>query len=199
MVFKNGCQKEIRMDAKKDKKRFAQVMAALGEVFDSGKDTSALKTEIYFKALAGMSIENIEKAATMIIQTRTVASFPKPAEMIEAIRGTTGDQSAKAWVLIDETMRKYGNYCSVNFGDPKLHRCIELMGGWEYLGKLEENEWKWKRKEFESLYASLPENQGPDYVPGISERVNVAKGYDADPVLQVQGWDERKLIKGPNS
>jgi len=185
------------MDPKKDKMKFAQVMAALGEVFDSSKETSALKTEIYFKALAALSIEEIEKAAVSIIQTRTVASFPKPAEIIQCVRGTEEQQGDRAWVLVDEAMRKYGNYNSLNFGDRRLHRCIEIMGGWEYLGLLDEKEWKWKRKEFGSLYASLPVNEGQEYVPGVSERSNLAKGFDAEPVLQIGNGKAAKMIEDP--
>jgi len=172
------------MNLKKDKMRFAQAMAALGEIFDAGRESSALKTELYFQSLEKFSIDEIEKASTSLINTRTTATFPKPGEITEAIEGRREDKARRAWAVVDDTMRKHGNYVSVNFGQPKIHRCIEMLGGWEYLGTLTEDEWKWKRKEFESLYEALPE-QGPDHIAGFIEKSNIEKGYDPPPVLQV--------------
>ena len=164
------------MEQNQDKVRFAHVMAALNEIFDSGKELSAMKTELYFKCLESYPIEEVEFAARKLIDCRTTASFPKPAEFIECIEGNNKDKPANAWALVDQAMRKHGNYVSVNFGDRKIHRCLEMLGGWEYLGTLSEDEWKWKRKEFETLYAALPD-QGPDYLPGYFEKTNLEKGF----------------------
>ena len=159
---------------KKDEKRFAQLMAVLGEVFDSGNQTSAMKVEIYFQALTRFTIEELETAVKSVLQNRKTATFPKPAEVAEAILGSKTENAVQAWALVDDTMRKHGNYVSVDFGDRHTHRCIELMGGWDYLGTLTEEEWKWKRKEFESLYSALPDN-GPEYVVGLTEKTRDRK------------------------
>ena len=157
--------------------RFAQVMIALNEVFGIGPEPSSIKVEIYSQALSDLSIEAIETATKLIISCRTTATFPKPAEIREAIHGKREDDATRAWALVDKAMRQIGNYDSVNFGDRKIHTVIEMLGGWESLGTLTEDEWKWKRKEFEGLYKAINPAEGPEYLPGVVEKNNVPRGF----------------------
>jgi hypothetical protein len=183
------------MDRKRDRKRFIQVMAALSEIFDAGKEVSALKSELYFKSLDRFSIEEIELGAQRLIHSRTTATFPKPAEFIQEIQGTGEEKSIQAWALVDKIMRERGNYISVDFGDKKIHQAIEMLGGWEYLGTVTEDEWKWKHKEFKTLYESLQNDKGPPYVIGIDEKKRAEGGYKALPPLKVYGIKDTKLLR----
>lgn len=141
------------MNQKKDKIRFAQVMAALGEVFDSGRETSALKTEIYFKALEKFSIEGIEQACSMLIGSRTTASFPKPAEIIACMKPKNIESQIdklEAWgmVMSGLEMDRVPN-------DYLIQQAIRRVGGWDYLKGKTYDDLHWIEKRFIEHYEQI--------------------------------------------
>lgn len=167
----------------KDKKEFATLMMSLAEVFDSGKPAGPIKTEIYFKALEEYPIDKVIGAVSDTIRLRVFNSFPKPAEIIEAITGHAEERSLLAWQKVDRAVREVGPYASVKFDDPVIHSVVKFFGGWEkFCGGLE-SEWKWKQKDFERIYAILAKRDGiyPDYLPGITESHNKGKFDDFVP------------------
>ena len=98
-------------------------------------------------------------------------------DLQEALNGgNQSDQAVEAWEMVDWAMRHVGNYDSVNFGDRRIHAVIEMLGGWENLGLITEDEWKWKRKDFESLYKAINPKLGPEYLPGLAEKQNSVRG-----------------------
>jgi len=165
-----------------DELKFAELMAVLTEVYDDGRPPSKLKMEVYYQALKGFDIMEIEKAVKGIIYSRGTASFPKPAEIIQEIRGTTSNQATMAWIEVLETVKRVGHYQSVRFFDPVIHSVIGVMGGWVRLaGSMTTDEEKWKQKEFEKLYEILskyPRNKHPEYLPGLCEIQNAASGCE---------------------
>jgi hypothetical protein len=141
------------MNVKKDKIRFAQVMASLSEVFDPGRDISALKTEIYFKVLEKFRIEEIEKAASILIGTRTLASFPKPAEIIGLMQPKDVEpriDKLEAWGMVmsglemDRVPNDYG-----------IQKAIRRLGGWDYLKGKSYDELHWLEKRFIEHYEQI--------------------------------------------
>jgi hypothetical protein len=161
----------------RDAKQFAVIIASLAEVF-SDKEPSKNVISLYWMALKEYTIEQIQKAASDIIQGRVYPSMPKPAEIIEAIRGTQGDRATRAWIDVLRAVRRIGTYESVKFKDPVIHAVIEQMGGWSEMGNMLVDDEKWKQKEFERLYPIM-EARGnhPDYLPGRLEVSNEANGF----------------------
>jgi len=184
---------------KLDQVEFARIMMALSEVFDGGREPNALKIELYFQALKEFRIEDISGAATAMIRGRVYPSFPKPAEIIQEINGTGEDRSMFAWILVVGAIRRHGSYSSVKFDDPAIHSVIGVMGGWPMLCQTEEDELKWRQKEFDGLYQVLAKQDGdhPDHLPGIVELENRINGYDdhiPEPIM-VTGCERRlKLV-----
>lgn len=152
----------------KNKKKFTECMTMLGELFD--KEISKTLQTVYWDILQPFDDERCVMAFNQVV--KECKFFPKPVEILVFLQGTSEDKAVQAWALVDNAMRKTGNYESLDFGDPKIHQCIEILGGWSQLGTLTEDEWKWKRKEFESLYKALPEGQGPKSVSGFFELSN---------------------------
>ena len=184
------------MNRKNDNTKFASLMGALAEVFDNGKEPSAIKIEIYFKALKEYPIKDIEKAVNILITSRVFPSFPKPAEIIQDITGNDQDRAIEAWAKVDSTVKSHGPYVSVKFDDDVIHSCIELMGGWVNLCNEDIKNWHWKQKEFVQLYATLSKkNIHPEYLPGIVEKENDPRGLKfPSPVLI--GDKKLELMKG---
>jgi len=53
-----------------------------------------------------------------------------------------------AWTeKVRKAIVSVGAYQSVQFDDPAIHSCIELMGGWSELCATRTDELKWKQKE----------------------------------------------------
>lgn len=182
-----------------DELKFAELMTVLAEVYDDGRPPSKLKMEVYFRTLKQFDIESIENAVKGLIFTRTTASFPKPAEIIQEIRGTVSNQATMAWIEVLETVKHVGHYQSVKFSDPVIHGVIEAMGGWIRLaGEMTTDEEKWKQKEFEKLYEVLsknPRDKNPEYLPGFFEIQNAANGYETTAGI-VKIGNERLQLTG---
>jgi len=179
---------------KQDLVKFAELMVVMAEVYDSGRPPSAIKTEVYFKALNGFEITAIQKAIERMIMERVYPSFPKPAEIIQEIQGTTEDRATTAWIEFIKTVKRVGTYESVQFSDPVIHSVCEFMGGWTEVGKWLEAELKWKQKEFERLYSIMSNNdKHPRYLPGIFESQN---GTENTKIIQIGHKPELKMIEG---
>ena len=139
-----------------NKKRFSSMMASLTEIFD--KEITRGLSEIYWQTLKPFSDKECEKAFSAIIST--CKFFPKPAEFIEILKGSQQESATIAWLKVDKAVRRIGVEASVQFNDPVIHSTIEAMGGWEKLGDALERDWKWVRKEFESLYPIMSRKGG---------------------------------------
>jgi len=147
-------------------------MKALREEFTPKDDISPMKMEIYFKALDDLSIEDVEKATWHLIRTRTVASFPKVAEIREAVTGNIDDRATLAYDAFARGKSQTGAYDSVSFEDRIIHAVIRAMGGWKDVCLITEDEWKFRRKEFIDTYKALSRNPGselPAKIIGLSE------------------------------
>jgi len=187
------------MHKQQDELKFAELMAVLAEVFDDGRPPSRLKMEVYYQALEQFDIESIEKSVKCLIFTRTTASFPKPAEIIQEIRGTCNDRATMAWLDVLETVKRMGQYQSVMFADSVIHSVIESMGGWIRLaGEMTTDEEKWKQREFERLYEVLsknPRDKMPEYLPGLIEIQNAANGYGVKTPVTKIGYERLQIAE----
>lgn len=136
----------------KDEKQFAMLMITLYEIYE--KKGSATKTEIYFNILEEYPIEKIKKGVTNIVKKRVYSSFPKPADIIEAIEGSYGDIEERAlncFIEAKQAIMRYGIYEHVNF-DPIVNKTIDSLGTWQEWCLTPENEWTWKGKDFVKRY-----------------------------------------------
>lgn len=157
----------------KNKKLFAEYMATLSVIYD--KEITKPLTDIYWKTLEPFSDEQCEAAFRNIIAT--CKFFPKPAELLENIRGTTENRSAKAWIKVVRAIKGIGNYASVKFDDPVIHSVLEFMGGWDKIWDWQTSEMVWKQKEFERLYGIMESKlDHPLYLEGLAEKENIEKG-----------------------
>lgn len=159
----------------KDKKMFAQYMTGLSEIFD--KEISKALQRIYWQVLEPFTDSDCRKAFEKSM--RTAKFFPKPADLIDVLQGPESDRATEAWLKVDYAVRHVGHWESVKFDDPVIHSAIEAMGGWEDLCAVENREMVWKRKEFENLYAITSKRQThPEYLVGMSDRQNLAAGFN---------------------
>lgn len=171
-----------------DRERFAEILMAMSEVYEM--EFSKLLAEVWFKALADFQINEVSKAVFEHMKNPDTGGFkPKPADIIKALRGSTADQALLAWTSVDKAVRMVGDYKTVVFDDPIIHRVITDMGGWIGFGNITEKEWEFKGKEFMQRYRGYAARTGkPEHAPrliGACDDYNRLHGFKAtgEPVL----------------
>jgi len=176
----------------KNEALFKQNLTILCEIFD--KPLSQLLTGVYWKTLEPFSDSECERAFKELMLSSRF--FPKPADFIERLTEKQEDQATRAWISVVEAIRQYGNYQSVRFADPVVHSVLEFMGGWGATGEWLDSELKWKQKEFERLYNIMLRNEKhPEYLPGICEIDNSARGFATKTdVVQIGFHDETPML-----
>lgn len=109
-----------------DKERFATALFTLAEVL--GEPLSQARIGGYFLALQEFDIADVELALNQGL--KTYRFFPKPTDLIEAIRGRAEDAAALAWYTFLEATTD-GGYASIQFYDHSMARAMaEVFGGW---------------------------------------------------------------------
>lgn len=163
-----------------DLEKFAEIMTALNEVYgDPGKPLSPLRMDLYFASLQDLSIEELRQAIGTLAATKTIKTFPLPAEIREAAKGKAEDRALLAFEDLIEGIQTGGYYNSVIFEDGCIVKCIEAMGGWNQVCDWTTSDREWHRKEFVKLYRAY-EARGPwqpSKVIGAYEHHNALKGY----------------------
>lgn len=144
-----------------DKDAFTELMMAAGEVY--GKAITVPMIRMYFAALAPMSIEQVQGAMMAHMQNPDSGQFfPKPADFIRQIAGTTKqqeaaieDRAAIAWSCIERDIRRVGSYGSLKLEDKQALATVKAMGGWQSICQTEESKMEWRRKEFIRMYEAF--------------------------------------------
>lgn len=110
-----------------DADSFANLIEGLGLTFD--KEVPDSLCEIYFRALARFTIEQVDQAVARAITT--CRFFPRPAELIELIEGAPTDEGLAAWVLLQDARARVGYFNSIWFDDAALSQALlDTFGGW---------------------------------------------------------------------
>jgi len=161
----------------KDHEMFKNYMTLMGEIFN--KELSKVMMEFYWNVMKEFSDEEAEDIFKRACSDLTF--FPKPAELKNIGRPKVDDscKASLAWTEVDNAVRTVGNYASVQFSDPVIHSVIQAMGGWSTLCQCTNDEWKWKRVEFEKLYPTMAKRGGHDlYLLGDAEQSQRIRGSE---------------------
>lgn len=165
-----------------DYDRFAQTLTGVAELY--GKSISAAAVSLWWDALKRFELADIERAFRAAISSPENGQFmPKPADLIRAIEGTSGDRSLLAWGKVMDAMRGAGAYNSVAFDDPVIHAAISDMGGWPKLCREDLEQLPFLQKRFCDLHKALSNGATPmiAYLPGEFELTNRLNGKPVAP------------------
>lgn len=171
--------------------KFKEYMTLLCELHD--RILSDTMKDIYWKILEKFSDDECERAFKELIYSTKF--FPKPADFLEVLCGKKENRATEAWLDVLNAVARIGNYQSVKFSDPLIHSVIQAMGGWPQLCMMDNDEVKWKQREFERLYDVIATRNGshPDYLPGIHELENFRTGHDINQEVVRIGFDKNKI------
>ena len=167
--------------------QFSIIFGILAEYF--GAQPSKGLTKIYYESFKKWREEEFKRACEIVMRSRVYNGLPKIADIVEAIQGKPEDKAALAYHALVDAMKRVGSWETVLFEDGAISRAVEAMGGWEYVNGIGEDEWKFRRKEFESLYLAhmrRGDNQ-PQKCFGTFDRINGSNSQD--------GWNKPVLIQ----
>lgn len=161
-----------------DKRAFFDLMMAAGEVY--GREVTQPMAAIYFSALESVSIDQVQAAMMAHMQNPDSGQFfPKPADLIKQMTGTTKQQEAViedrasiAWACIERDIRRIGSYGTLKLDDKQAMAAVKAMGGWQSICQTENSKMEWKRKEFIRMYETFertPLEALPSSLPGLVE------------------------------
>lgn len=136
----------------------------------------------YYMILQHLEFEDFKSAVVAILSSRKYSSLPLPADIIEAINGSSDDKALLALHELEDAMSRVGAYNSVCFKDVMIMESIHRLGGWIKLCRTTEDEWKFLKKEFMNVYKTLSKIsfEAPAYLVGIEQRDAEANGYFED-------------------
>ena len=171
-----------------DKAAFRDMMMAAGEVY--GREITKPLLQMYFAALTQAGIEQVKNAMMDHMKSPDSGQFfPKPADLIKQMTGTTRqqdavieDRAAIAWACIERDIRRIGSYGTLKLDDKQALATVKAMGGWQSICQTETSKMEWKRKEFIRMYETferMPLDALPSSLPG---RIEMSEVKQAGPV-----------------
>lgn len=171
-----------------DKSAFRDMMMAAGEVY--GREITKPLLQMYFAALAPASIEQVQAAMMAHMQNPDSGQFfPKPADIIKQMTGTTKQQEAAiedraslAWACVERDIRRIGSYGTLKLEDKQGMAAVKAMGGWQSICQTEISKMEWRRKEFIRMYETFertPLEALPSSLPG---RIELSEARAVAPV-----------------
>ena len=148
----------------KDQQKFKELILMLGDIFDKKVSSGTLKT--YWQVLSSYTDTQFATAADAYM--RVGKFFPRPADFIELIEGTSEANAHEAWATALLELRDSAN---AKF-DAKTAKVIAALGGAEYLGQMSYRDLEFKKKDFIAIYESLDNaDPTPRIESGQSESV----------------------------
>jgi hypothetical protein len=114
----------------RDRVKFAERLFGLGALY--GREVTEAQAELYFRALADYSDEQVAAGIDRHVKSPERGRFwPLPADLILAIDGTIEDRARSALGVVCRLFRQVGRSPSIEFNDPAIAAAIVALGGWE--------------------------------------------------------------------
>jgi len=142
------------MDREKDRKRFAELMAAMAIAVD--KDVSIERVEMYFRFLQNFEIDVLEGAFHQLIKTEKIPVFPTIGKIRSLIEGEDEER-------IDyEANAAWSEACKLAWdqgeptGDYLLDEAVRIaFGSWKHFGDTNPQYESADRKHFINCYKGM--------------------------------------------
>ena len=159
----------------------------------NGKDPQSVSLAL-FEALSEYPFEAVAKAIGEHCKTQRF--FPMLADIRDIIDGTLKEQAAEAWGVVLEARKRYRAWRGVRFPNPAFHYAIRLMGGWEELCRVDEDQLYWRGKDFKELYITGVRKARWEYEPAYFKGIG-ASVYDVQTGKQIPFEELNALQPSP--
>lgn len=184
----------------KDSDAFTRLIADVHAFYRAPCSDFAIR--VWWEAMKPYDLAAVQDAMNRhCVNPDTGQFLPKPADVVKMLGGTSQDAALTAWSEVDRAVRIVGNYRSVVFADPVIHRVLHDMGGWIQLGTKTNEEWPFLRNEFVNRYRGYRmRSEVPEYPPvliGMTEAQNSKQGFGSEPpVLLGDPTKARRVLAG---
>jgi hypothetical protein len=167
---------------------FIELMNSVCELYSKAA-LSEFTISIWWGAFESFSFQEVRAGLSRHIQNPDNGQFfPKPADVVRALGGTSADSAAMAWSKVDRAARMVGTYQDVAFDDAIIHAVLQDMGGWICVGGKSDSEWPFVQREFENRYRGYVTRRAtPEYPPvmiGIASASNATNAHEFRPELR---------------
>lgn len=181
-----------------DKAAFFEMLTVLGDTY--GRQLPEGVLMLYWQALQGFELRDVSEAIGAHLRNPDTGQFfPKPADIVRMIEGSTESAAAVAWTKVEQAVKHIGTYRDVVFDDPLIHRVIQDMGGWIQLGTKTIDAWAFVGKDFQARYRAYRQRRViPDYPPrliGQANGHNRSHGFALEPPAYVGDHERCALIE----
>ena len=180
----------------RDKDKLYQVLIVTSEFYKHSLSEPVIN--LYFEVLKQYEIEDIERAIQFHIGNTEIGQFfPKPADIIRQISGTSEEKALAAWYQVHEAVKQYGYIYTMTFPDPVIHMVVEGMGGWIELCQMETEKVPFYEREFVRQYQMLSRHPRPYPVKllGWLDRQNRIAGYENTGRYEIDVERESKRLR----
>lgn len=181
-----------------DRQKFADLMGGIYAIYRA--ELSEVVLETWWQLFKSYDLDAVDHALKLHVLNPDTGQFiPKPADIVRMAGGTTKDSAILAWSKVNDGIRRIGNYSSIVFDDPIIHRVIQDMGGWPTVCSTTEKEYPFLQRRFEEAYRAykvrgeVPVH--PSRLIGTIEAQNGFMGY----TIGKDYPDPVKLIGEPNA
>ena len=176
---------------------FAQVLKATLSYY--GRDADKMTMDIYWNGLKRFGLGDVKRGLNLHMQNPDSGQFmPKIADVVKMLEGGTGTVALRAWSAVDAAVRRIGTWQSGVFDDPIIHRVLQDMGGWIYLGEKTDDEWPFVSNEFVKRYQTYKLQGGVEKYPrllcGMAMVENDSKDVRSDPPIMIGNQAKAKLV-----
>lgn len=153
-----------------DKKAFAAVVVGFAEL--KGKQLSPAAIELYWRAMKHWSKADFVEAAQVLIRTCRYMPEPYDFEQLKLAAGTSaGEAWAKALRFASGGQYRNGG----KSGDPAIDYVVEMLGGWETIGRADMEKIHFIERRFAEHWEDLQTRErARDALPAIAGRTRLA-------------------------
>jgi len=177
--------------------RFLSMLSGISDYYNRQLGKDAIR--LYWEGLKQYDLQAVEKAFWTHTQNPDSGQFmPKIADIAKYLKGRTSDQASQAWSKVDKAMRHVGTYQDVCFDDSIIHRVIEDMGGWIFLGMKTQEDWTFLQNQFENRYRGyVMRDEHPEYqsrLIGVANAHNAQNGFTLHPPMMIGDQVKAHLV-----
>lgn len=165
-----------------EKQKFKALIASVYELYRKLDMLTPTTMTLWFNALEGYALPVISAALSQHARNPDTGMFiPLPADVVKLIEGGSEDVGLIAWGKVDRAVRSIGPWRTVIFDDPLIHYAIVQLGGWQKVCAFTDEDWKFQRQPFVTLYKGARQRQieFPAKLLGIAEATNGEKHREA--------------------
>jgi len=174
-----------------DKQVFVEMVGEL-ETYYKREFTPFVK-RVWYKHLSDcLTTVEFQRAVEQVIVANEF--MPTPQQLVEAIKGDSGTQALSEWELCVLAASR-GEIGVADSLTPQGKFALRAVGGVSELGRIEQDDLRWAKKEFISAWKGWKPAAGSALAPAL-EQSALPSAVDSEAVEQIRLFTEKLSLNG---